>query len=273
MDKLKPIRCLGQNFLVDNNIVKKIVSRVIETGNDNNFNNKKVIEIGPGMGALTKYLLDYGADLTCYDLDLRSVEYLKEKFSTYKNFNVIHSDILKISLKETKDTYSIIGNIPYNITNDIIFWLVENRCNIDKAILTMQSEVADRLTAKVKTKLYGTTSVILKLFCDVKVLFKITPAAFYPPPKVTSAVVALLFENKSLYSNINKEKLCELIRSSFSQRRKKLSNSLRTYFLLHEINQAKLNDTLISEGKNYMNCRAEELTIEQYIDFFEYIWI
>ena len=121
MDKLKPIRCLGQNFLVDNNIAKKIVSQIIETDNDNNFNNKKVIEIGPGMGALTKYLLDYGADLTCYDLDLRSVEYLKEKFYTYKNFNVIHSDILKISLKETENTYSIIGNIPYNITNDIIF--------------------------------------------------------------------------------------------------------------------------------------------------------
>ena len=256
--KIKPLKYLGQNFLQFPQIAKKIVSLL------GDIDGKNIYEIGPGMGALTEHILNTGANLTCFDIDIRSVDYLKEKFVNAPNLNIIHSDIRNISVDKLA---AVIGNIPYNITNDILFWLLDNCKNIDKAVLTIQKEVAKRYTAKENTKDYGITTLALKLYGDAKICFNIPAAAFVPAPKVVSSVLLIEF-NPELYKNIDKPALIKFIRAAFSQRRKILSNSLKQYFSAHQIELAKLSQTLSNSNKHYLKCRAEQLTLEDYISFF-----
>ena len=261
LEKIKPLKHLGQNFLKSITIAKKIISLL------GDIDKKNIYEIGPGMGALTEHILNTGANLTCFDIDKRSIDYLKEKFINAQNLTIIHSDIRNIIVDKP---VSIIGNIPYNITNDVLFWLLANSQHIDKAVLTVQKEVAKRYTAKENTKDYGITTLALKLFGSAKICFNIPAAAFVPAPKIVSSVLLIEFDAEK-YKEINKAELMKFIRAAFSMRRKILSNSLKQYFSEHNIDLAQLSQELSNSDKHYLKCRAEQLKIEDYISFFDVI--
>lgn len=270
MKKIAPNKSLGQNFLTDKNISAKIVKLLGEISGEN------VIEIGPGMGALTDLLIELNANITAYDKDERSIIFLKEKYKEKTNFNVIWSDIRKVNLKNSFNNNKIyvIGNIPYNISTDILFWLFEFSDIIKKAVLTVQREVAERLVAEIRTKDYGVTTVATKLYCDAKIKFHIPPAAFFPPPKVTSSVLLLDFETSEISKNIPNEKkkrVMQLVRASFSQRRKMINNSIKQYINQNNIDIKKISEALAENNFNWLSQRAEELSVEDYIKFYDII--
>jgi 16S rRNA (adenine1518-N6/adenine1519-N6)-dimethyltransferase len=260
---LAPIKALGQNFIQDKNICNKIVDLLGE------IKNKNLIEIGPGMGALTGILLAREANVIAFDVDNRAVELLNNIFCKECNSNqlkMLLSDIRDINLKDyTEEHISIIGNIPYNITNDIVFWLFENSEIINKVVLTIQREVAERYVAKPRTKEYGITTLAMQLYADAKIAFHIPASAFFPKPKVTSSVIVIDFSNENKYSNVDKKEIMKLIKAAFSQRRKVLANSLKTYLNARNIDIQKINDTLLEINLNFLKMRAEELNIDDYI--------
>ena len=150
--------------------------------------------------------------------------------------------------------------------------MLDNCKNVDYAVLTIQKEVAERYTAKNNSKQYGITTLALQLYCTTKICFTIPPAAFFPRPKVNSAVILLDFTNKDLYKYIDKKGLIELIRSSFSQRRKVLRNALKSFIAMKNINIEDLQNQLESHRKPYLSMRAEQLTLEDYIFLFSIIF-
>ena len=226
-DKYRPKKFLGQNFLVDNNIAKKIISSLEIKQGDN------VMEIGPGQGALTKYVVDEDCSYSAVELDKGIYEHLKEEYGD--RINLIHSDFLKLGeevfagLAGKSNKLKIIGNIPYNITSEILFKIFGLREYISEAVMMMQKEVAQRLTAKPNSKEYGILAVQTELYSNVKILFNVPPTAFFPKPRVHSSVVKFtLKENNGLLKSEDLFK--KVVRQSFGQRRKVMSNSLKTLF-------------------------------------------
>lgn len=220
MEKIKPLKRFGQNYLNDQNILRKIVEVVNPEQGDN------IIEIGPGLGSLTKAILEKTDSLTAIEIDKRVIDLLSENFPQIK---IINKDFLKVNLNELYLTKNkrlrITGNIPYNITSPVLFKLIENSNIVKDAILMVQYEVAKRIDGKKGTKDYGILSVLLKFFTDVKFCFKVSPSSFFPKPKVHSAVVHLTFKKTSIDKNLN-ELLIQVIKASFGNRRKTLKNSL-----------------------------------------------
>jgi len=272
MQKIKPLKSLGQNFLKDKNIANKIIDLL------GDVSNKNVIEIGPGMGALTELLLQKNAQITAFDIDKRAIEYLETKFINETNLKIIHSDIRNVNLSDyADDEILLLGNIPYNITNDIIFWLfeqsdlLEKTNKINKAVLTIQREVAERYIAKPQTKNYGITTIAMQLYAAAKISFHIPPTAFYPAPKVTSTVLMIDFSEKNKYCEVDKKQLMELVKAAFSQRRKMINNSIKSYLSTQKIDFEKLSKLLENASKNYFKMRAEELTLENFIHFHSII--
>lgn len=216
---IKPKKSLGQHFLKDGNIIRKIAATIPARPED------QVIEIGPGTGMLTVELMKRFSGMKAIELDGRAVKYLKHKFP---ELELIHSDVLKISWDELlhgSDKIHIVGNLPYFITSQILFKIMENRNRLESATLMMQKEVAQRLVADCKTKEYGILSVQVQLMSTPKIVFDVPGSAFHPPPKVTSSVVLLTFDKPELIcSDTN---LKTVVRTAFQQRRKKLSNSLK----------------------------------------------
>lgn len=226
----KPKKFLGQNFLVDENIAKKIVASLeIKPGDT-------VIEIGPGQGVLTKYICKLSDNFYAVELDKSIFEKLSEQFRD--KVKLIHKDILKFDFNSDISKYSgklkIIGNIPYNITTEILFKLYESDEKIDSAILMMQKEVAQRLTAKPDTKDYGILAIQTQLYTTPKILFNVSPASFFPKPNVNSSAVKLEFKNNI---GLLKDKVLfkTLVKESFGQRRKTMRNSLRKFFERNKI--------------------------------------
>lgn len=226
-DKYRPKKFLGQNFLVDNNIAKKIISSLEIKEGDN------VLEIGPGQGALTKYLVEDKCNYSAVELDKGIYEQLKEEYGD--RINLIHSDFLKLGadifagLTDNDNKLKIIGNIPYNITSEILFKIFGLREYVSEAVMMMQKEVAQRLTAKPNSKEYGILAVQTELYSNVKILFNVPPTAFFPKPRVHSSVVKFtLKENNGILKS--EELFKKVVRQSFGQRRKVMSNSLKTLF-------------------------------------------
>lgn len=218
MSIIRPKKSLGQHFLKDPNIIHKIADAVPADKQD------LVIEIGPGTGSLTKLLLDRYPNFKAVEIDQRAVAYLNE---LYPNLDVIHADILKVSWEELTGEFKrihIVGNLPYNVTSQILFTLLEQRSKLSSAILMMQKEVAQRLVAVPRTKDYGILSVQVQLMSTPHILFDVSPNVFVPPPKVISSVVGLTFDKPAL--SCSDKNLKTVVRSAFQQRRKKLSNSL-----------------------------------------------
>lgn len=250
---VKPLKKFGQNYLMDNNIIRKIVEEINPKAED------YILEIGPGQGALTRELHAKCPNLTAVEIDSRVIELLALNFTGLK---IINEDFLKLDLREIagKEKIRITGNIPYNITSPILFKLIEEREAVSDAVLMMQHEVAKRLNAKKKTKDYGILSVILSYFADVRYCFKVSPNVFFPRPNVDSAVVHLRF--KEIEDDLDSGLFIKIVKAAFGNRRKTLKNSFSNSIFGSEI----FEGCGIDFGK-----RAEELELEDYLSLTRFI--
>lgn len=246
-------KSLGQNFLKDENIIKKIVNEITATKDD------LIIEIGPGAGAITKHLSALHTNVICFEIDKR----LKEDLDQYKTdkLDIIYEDFLKIDLKETLKKYNyknitFIGNLPYYITTAIINKITE-QSNSKEIIIMIQKEVAERFMAKPNTKEYSSISVFLQYNYDIKKVTLVSKECFIPKPKVDSMVIKLTKKTDSKV--INKEQFYKLIKDSFTQKRKNLRNNLKNY------DKEKLEKILKTLNKD-LTFRAEQLSIDDFIE-------
>ena len=247
----KTKKSLGQNFLVDTSIVKRIVDSV--KVNDN----EKILEVGPGIGYLTKELKSFNKDLTCFEIDLDTKKYLDKLVDD--NTKVIYNDFMKVNLNDyyrKDDNIHVIANIPYYITTPIIEKIIDSKLNIIDMTLMVQKEVADRLSSKPGTSEYGYITVYLNYYFDVNKLFNVDKSCFNPAPKVDSAIIQL---KKKDTVKVNEEVFFKLIKDSFKLKRKNLRNNLKEYDL------DKIESILNNYNLSLTN-RAEELPIEVFID-------
>lgn len=254
MENVKAKKHLGQHFLKDESIAKKIADSL----DASHYND--VLEIGPGMGVLTKYLLQNDYDLHVIEIDRESVEYLGLNFPALEN-RIISQDFLKYNINEIFDgkQFAIIGNFPYNISTQIVFRALEYRNQIPEFAGMFQKEVAQRICEKKGTKAYGILSVLVQAFYDAEYLFTVNEDVFIPPPKVKSGVLRL--RRKENYTLPCNEKLFfSVVKTAFQQRRKTLRNSLKTMNLSDELRL----DTML-------DLRPEQLDVQQFIDLTQKI--
>jgi len=245
--KVYPKKSLGQNYLIDENICRKIVTGFNIEQND------AVIEIGPGQGAITKFIIEKTKKLTVIELDSNNCSILNSKFSGLK---IINKDFLKIDINDfaSDNKIRVIGNIPYNITSEIIFKLIDNRNIMSDAQLMIQDEVAKRLTARPGSKEYGIPSVFVQVFSEPKMLFKVSASCFFPKPKVDSRIIYFDFF-KSIENKIFDVKFFKrFVKSAFSTRRKTLKNALRSMNL--DLSKADFD----------FSRRAESLSVDEFIE-------
>jgi 16S rRNA (adenine1518-N6/adenine1519-N6)-dimethyltransferase len=217
---LPPKKNLGQNFLRDENVARNIVDSLHVQPDD------RVVEIGPGQGALTKYLRNRCARLIAIEIDERAVSLLREMFGA--SVEILHADVRTVDLSRLAGTTGrlrVIGNIPYNITSEILFWLFDQHAVIADATLMVQLEVARRFVAPIGTKDYGILAVSVQYYTEPEMLFKVSRNSFYPKPGVDSAIVRLNF--RRALAECDKKLLTAIVRSTFGKRRKTLRNGLR----------------------------------------------
>jgi len=256
MKELSAKKSLGQNFLKDNNILNMIADS-IKTKDD------LIIEIGPGMGALTKKLINKDSYVIAYEIDERTKEYLLPLEN--EKTKIIYKDFLKTDIKEDiKDieynNLYVIANIPYYITTPIIEHIISENINVSAMTLLVQKEVAERFSAKPKTKEYGAITVYLNYFFEVEKLFNVKNTCFSPAPKVDSAVVK--FTKKENIYDVDNKKFFKFITECFSQKRKTLKNNLRNY----DWNKVK---KILDKHDILESCRAEELTLDIFIEIYK----
>ena len=239
----------GQNFLVDKNLLEKIV-RTIDPKKDD-----CIIEIGPGEGSLTKYIFLKVKEMLAVEIDPLLIKVLKGRKDLI-GLKIINSDILLQDIESLpiENPVRIIGNIPYNITSPIIFWLIEQFHFWEDAFIMMQKEVARRLTADVGTKSYGRLTVVSGAYLDFEYCFTISPDVFIPKPKVESAIVRFTKKNPPLIDDKQYIRFNRLVSSAFSQRRKMLRNTLKGWDISEEL-----------KNKIDFNRRPETLTIDEFI--------
>jgi len=245
---LRPHRALGQNFLRDPNVARKIIAAIDPLGGDT------VLEIGPGEGVLTQELAARAGRLVLVELDGRVIHRMQELFPG-PAVEILHQDILDVdltALAARAGKLRVVGNIPYNITTPILFHLLDHRAVIRDAVLMMQREVARRLSASPGSKEYGILSVASQFSTDVTMLFDVSPNVFYPRPAVTSTVVRLVMRAAPRAAVADEVFFRSMVRAVFGKRRKTLRNSLR-YFLGEEP-PAGLEE--------FLERRPEELPIE-----------
>lgn len=248
MRKLKPKKYLGQHFLKDETIALDIVAAIGKGSGS-------LLEVGPGMGVLTQHLLQ-NDQLMTFDLDKASIDYLKEKYPDHtEKFQL--KDFLKENLMEYQTPIRVIGNFPYNISSQIFFQVYEHRDRIEEVVCMIQKEVAERIVSKHGNKVYGILSVLLQTFYDIEYLFSVDPMVFDPPPKVNSAVIKLVRNNRL---DFDAKTFKRVVKAGFGKRRKTLRNALK------ELN---LPNTLTAQ--EVFNRRAEQLSVQDFIDLMEKI--
>jgi 16S rRNA (adenine1518-N6/adenine1519-N6)-dimethyltransferase len=231
---VKAKKHLGQHFLTDESIAKNIANSLSGKGYDD------VLEIGPGMGVLTKYLLHQKAKITVMELDRESVAYLHDTFplehikldTSTDHFSVLEGDFLKKNIQDifNKKQVAIIGNFPYNISTQIVFKAIENREFVPEFAGMFQKEVAKRIAEKEGSKVYGIMSVLTQAFFDVEYLFTVPPTVFNPPPKVESGVIRLV-RKKDFSLPVDEKLFFRVVKTAFNQRRKMLRSSLKSFNL------------------------------------------
>lgn len=250
---VKAKKHLGQHFLTDENIAKKIVDGL-------SFKNyKNVLEVGPGMGVLTKYLIEKEQKIFLAEIDNESIEYLKQNYEKITEETFV-GDFLKHDFAGLEnEQIAIIGNFPYNISSQILFKIIDHYQQIPEMVGMFQKEVAERTAAVPRTKDYGILTVLIQAYYDVKYLFTVHENVFNPPPKVKSGVIRLtrnpkegLAENEILFKQI--------VKAGFNQRRKKLSNALKV-----------LNIPEALKTHEFLDKRAEELSVSDFISFTQ-LW-
>lgn len=214
---------LGQNFLIDEHVVRNIVSAANLQAGD------AVLEIGPGIGTLTQGLAEAGADVTAVEIDRRLIEVLAKTLEGYENIRVVHGDILRIDIAKeiVAPRYKVVANLPYYITTPIIMGLLEARMPIDILVTMVQKEVAERMVAVPGTKDYGSLSVAVQYYTEAEIMFKVPPTSFIPPPAVDSAVIRCTVREKPPVE-VDERVFFRVVKAAFAQRRKTLSNTLKT---------------------------------------------
>lgn len=254
MDKVRAKKHLGQHFLKDENIAKNIADTLTLNGY------KKVLEIGPGMGVLTKYILDKPVETFVIEIDTESVEYLGNHYPKLHN-HIISKDFLRYNINEVfnGEPFAIIGNYPYNISSQIVFKTLEMRDQIPEFSGMFQKEVAERICEKAGSKTYGILSVLTQAFYEAEYLFTVPEHVFNPPPKVKSGVLRLI--RKENYHLPCEEKLFfSVVKQAFNQRRKTLRNSLKSF----------ISSDILKEDSIF-DLRPEQLSVEQFIDLTQKI--
>lgn len=246
---VKAKKYLGQHFLTDENIARNIVDAL-------SFDSyEKVLEVGPGMGVLTKYLLEKESEIFVAEIDRESVEYLQKHYPQLQEEHII-GDFLKLEIAETfEDQVAIIGNFPYNISSQILFKIIDFYDRVPEMVGMFQKEVAERTAAVPRTKAYGILSVLVQALYDVEYLFTVHENVFNPPPKVKSGVIKLTRNPKEGLVG-NEVLFKQIVKAGFGQRRKKLSNSLKA-----------LEIPEVLQMHEFMGKRAEELSVQDFIAF------
>ena len=262
--KIKANKSLGQNFLINSAVVENIVNSSEITKED------MVIEIGPGLGTLTKYLLDKAGKVLCVELDTKMIKILQDRFLIYDNFEVINTDVLKLNLNDIiyenkkqgkiKDV-KVVANLPYYITTPIIMKLLEEKLDIKSITVMIQKEVADRLIETPGGKNTGAITYTVYYYCDSEKIMEVPNSSFIPEPEVTSEVIKMNLRSKPVVDIDNNKVMFMVIKSAFMQRRKTLLNALTNtkVFLNKEEGLKILNELNLNE-----NVRAEELSIQDF---------
>lgn len=245
MNSVKAKKSLGQHFLKDQNIARKITDSLLPV-------TREVLEIGPGMGVLTRQLFGReDVSLLAIEVDRESVDYLQAAFPAHRQ-QIIHGDFLKIDTRQFfPGSYSIIGNLPYNISSQIFFRLLEERDRVPQMVCMIQKEVAERIAAPPGNKTYGILSVLLQAFYDIEYLFTVNEQVFDPPPKVKSAVIRLVRNGRERLS-CDEKLFFRVVKMGFNQRRKTLRNALKA-LLLEGFDNAM------------MGLRPEQLSVDDFV--------
>lgn len=242
-------KSLGQHFLKDEEMCIRIVESITYRDQMN------LVEIGPGAGAITKYLLKKeNINFKVIEIDDEKVAYLPTVFPTIKD-KIIHADFLEAEIPFGEERFSLIGNFPYNISTQIMFRVYEWEPQVDEVIGMFQKEVAERIAAKPGSKTYGILSVLIQAFFEVEYLFDVPPTAFNPPPKVVSGVISLKNIHNP-YDIPNKDRFRKLVKTAFAQRRKTLRNALKGYW-----SNDKMQDPIFEK-------RAEQLSVEDFVNLY-----
>jgi 16S rRNA (adenine1518-N6/adenine1519-N6)-dimethyltransferase len=248
MEKVRAKKHLGQHFLKDQNIAKKIAASLTPLAP------KTVLEIGPGMGILTQYLLENKQIEThVVEIDAESVVYLNTHFEALQG-KIIEGDFLRLDLsKYFSKPFAIVGNFPYNISSQILFKIIENRDLVPEMVGMFQKEVAERIASKHGNKSYGILSVLLQAFYDIEYLFTVHEHVFDPPPKVKSGVIRIV-RNLTQKLPCNEALFFRVVKTGFNQRRKTLSNSLKSILL-----NLKPQDDIFRK-------RPEQLSVHEFVE-------
>jgi len=245
---IKPKKHLGQHFLADESIARKIAECI-------SYSQDTLIEIGPGTGSLTKHLIDKWSDrLWLIDIDTESIDYLKKEYPQLKE-RIVEADILSSDLNiflENKP-FSVIGNFPYNISSQILFKVIEYRKQVIEVVGMFQKEVAKRICSPPGNKDYGILSVIVQAYFETTYLFDVPPSVFIPPPAVNSGVIKLV-RKPNLNLGCNEDFFVQVVKTGFNQRRKKLSNALSSIIAGRPVKS------------KYFDKRAEQLSWQDFVE-------
>lgn len=249
MRLVKPKKALGQHFLKDLQIAKRIADTLSD------YKNLPVLEIGPGMGVLTQFLLEANHELTVVELDLESVAYLEQNFPALEG-KILAEDFLRLDLSKLfAGQFCVIGNYPYNISSQIFFKVLDYKEHIPCCSGMIQKEVAERLAAGPGSKTYGILSVLLQAWYDIEYLFTVSETVFNPPPKVKSAVIRMT-RNKRTELGCDQSLFKTVVKTSFNQRRKTLRNSMKPL----------LGKDCPDYALPVFDKRPEQLSVEQFIE-------
>eukprot|EP00640_Fibrocapsa_japonica_P003561 CAMPEP_0113942962 /NCGR_PEP_ID=MMETSP1339-20121228/14978_1 /TAXON_ID=94617 /ORGANISM="Fibrocapsa japonica" /LENGTH=292 /DNA_ID=CAMNT_0000947661 /DNA_START=199 /DNA_END=1077 /DNA_ORIENTATION=+ /assembly_acc=CAM_ASM_000762 len=255
--EFRPKQSLGQNYLSDMNYILKIVNAMTCDSSDG----QRLVELGPGMGALTRELIKRYPAMTAIEVDPRAIEQLNEALP---DLTVIHSDVLQVNwpaLSKLKGgPLSVVGNLPYHITSQILFGLADNPQAVRSAVVTTQWEVAQRICSGPNSKDYGILSVVFQLFTRPRILFKIPNTVFYPAPKVASALIELDFSAKEGPKDVDLMKLKKVISAAFQQRRKMLRRSLQPFLQGRKL------------PEQFEDKRPEQLKPQEFVELTKFLY-
>ncbi|GAY30468.1 ribosomal RNA small subunit methyltransferase A [Bacteroidaceae bacterium] len=260
LKNVRPKKFLGQHFLKDQNTAKAIADTIDACAG------LPVLEVGPGMGVLTQYLLPKRREMKVVEIDFESVAYLREKYPQLEN-NIIEDDFLKMHLENTFDgqPFVLTGNYPYNISSQIFFKMLDYRHLIPCCTGMIQKEVAERMAARPGSKAYGILSVLLQLWYDVEYLFTVEPGVFNPPPKVKSAVVRLT-RNAINDAGCDEHLLRRVVKTTFNQRRKMMRGSLKPLFAQLNSETGQHSDHTAFLSQQLLTRRPEQLSVQDFVD-------
>lgn len=261
---------LGQNFLIDDNAIDAIINSSAITKED------LIIEIGPGLGTLTKPLLDNAGKVICIELDKRMIEILEDRFKLYNNFKLINNDVLKVDLNKlilenkvgTIKYAKVVANLPYYITTPIIMKLLEERLDIESITVMVQKEVADRLVAKPGEENTGAITYAINYYTKPARIYEVDKTSFIPAPEVNSTIIKLDVLKRPSVETQNEELMFKIIKTAFMQKRKTLLNGLTNSNLFG--NKEEI-EKMLAELNIDLKIRGEKLTLEEYAKITKYL--